>query len=92
MDECEQQLRDLIITELRLEDVEPSELTTETPLFEGGLGLSSLDALELVVVLETHYGVRIEDPEVGKVVLANIGAMARFIKEQQASREQDESQ
>lgn len=73
------ELKHLVIETLRLEDVEPDTIQDEEPLFVEGLGLDSIDALELVVAIEKNYGVLIEDEEVGFEAFASIEALADFI-------------
>ena len=73
------ELKLLIIETLRLEDVTPDFIKDEDPLFGEGLGLDSIDALELVVAIEKHYGVLIEDEEVGVEAFASIDALADFV-------------
>lgn len=79
MDERETQLARHLIAGLHLEDVKPEDLSAEAPLFGAGLGLDSIDALELAVIVERHYGVRITDMEVGKQAFTSLRALDRFI-------------
>ncbi len=79
------ELKHLIVETLRLEDIQPGEILDEAPLFGEGLGLDSVDALEIVVALEKAYGVVIEDEEVGKKAFASIEALADFVVEKKAS-------
>lgn len=79
------ELKHLIVETLRLEDVQPGGILDEAPLFGEGLGLDSVDALEIVVALEKAYGVVIEDEEVGKKAFASIEALADFVVEKKAS-------
>ena len=79
------ELKNLIIETLRLEDVRPDEILDEAPLFGEGLGLDSVDALEIVVALEKAYGVVIEDEEVGKKAFASIEVLADFVLEKRGS-------
>lgn len=72
-------LKQMIITELQIEDVTPDEIEDDTPLFGDGLGLDSLDAVELVVQLEVHFGVEIKNIEEGKSALQSINTLAEFI-------------
>ena len=72
-------VKDLIIRRLKLE-MEPSEIGDDAPLFGGGLGLDSIDALELVVGLEKEFGIKIEDEEVGREAFASVNALIRFIE------------
>jgi acyl carrier protein len=79
-------LKELIIRALRLEDIEPEGIVDDDPLFGEGLGLDSIDALELVVAIEREYGVEISDAEVGRRAFASPVALADFIVEQQAAK------
>ncbi len=74
-------LKQMIIDTLRLEDVSPQEIDNNDPLFREGLGLDSIDALELVVAIEKKFNVIIEDEDVGKKAFASVDALARFIQE-----------
>lgn len=75
-------LKRLIVETLRMEEVSPEEIIDDEPLFgDEGLGLDSVDALELVVHIEESYGIQIEDEEVGRKVFASINALAEFIRE-----------
>ena len=82
MQELKLDLKKHIIEELNLEDIKPEDIIDDAPLFGDGLGLDSIDALELVVLLEKYYGVKILDETVGKKVLASINSMAEFIVEE----------
>jgi acyl carrier protein len=70
-----------IVDILNLEDVSPEDINETAPLFGEGLGLDSLDALELVVLVEKDYGIKITDIEVGRQAFASVDALARFILE-----------
>jgi acyl carrier protein len=78
------ELKNLIINTLKLEDVTPGDIEDDAPLFGEGLGLDSIDALELVVALEKTYGVFIPDSEVGKKVFRSVNTLAKFVKQQSA--------
>ena len=73
------ELKQLIVETLHLEEIQPEEIDDNAPLFGEGLGLDSIDALELVVALEKSYNVIIEDEEVGKKAFASIEALADFV-------------
>lgn len=75
------ELKTLIIEHLNLEDVDPAKVDPDAPLFGEGLGLDSVDALELVMLMETTYGARIESSEVGKKAFATLSSLARFVQE-----------
>ncbi|NNG07085.1 MAG: acyl carrier protein [Desulfobacteraceae bacterium] len=72
----------MIIDTLKLEDITEAEIETDAPLFKEGLGLDSIDALELVVAIEKIFNVIIEDEDVGKKAFASVSALAGFIQEE----------
>ena len=78
-----EKIKQLIITRLRLVDMTPEMIENNAPLFGEGLGLDSIDALELVLGLEKEFGVVIPDAEVGKKVFQSVRTMAQFVLEQQ---------
>lgn len=81
MDSLIEQLKKRIIEILNLEDIVSDDIDSSAPLFGEGLGLDSLDALELVVMLEKDYSITITDIEVGRQAFASITSMAEFIRE-----------
>ena len=74
-----ERLKKLIIDSLGLEDVTPGDIKDDDPLFGNGLGLDSIDALELVVALEKEFGIVIADEEVGKKIFVSISTLADFV-------------
>jgi len=72
-------LKTKIIESLRLQDVTPEQIDDDAPLFGAGLGLDSIDALELVVMLEKHYGIVIKDIEEGRPAFRSVRTLAEFI-------------
>lgn len=76
-------LKELIITRLKLSDLTPEMIDPDAPLFGEGLGLDSIDALELVLGLEKEFGVVIPDAEVGRKVFQSVRTMAQYVLEQQ---------
>ena len=72
-------IKHLLVDVLRLEGLAPSTIADDAPLFGEGLGLDSVDALELVVALEKEFGVRFQSHEVGKEAFASVSALAAFI-------------
>ncbi len=80
--EIKDTLKKQIIEELNLQEMKPEDIEDDAPLFGDGLGLDSIDALELVVLMEKYYGVKILDETVGKKVLASINTMAEYIQEE----------
>ncbi len=85
MDQLKQQLKEMIVQDLNLPDVKPEDMDDKAPLFEEGLGLDSLDAVELVVLMQKRFGVQIADMDEGKEAFASIDALARFVKAQQGN-------
>lgn len=83
MDELTEKLKAQIIKQLNLEDVKPEDIDPNEPLFGSGLGLDSIDALELIVLLEKEYGIRIENPKDGQKVFYSINSLADFIRTHQ---------
>ena len=74
-------LAQLIIDGLHLEDIAPADIDPAAPLFGGGLGLDSIDALELAVLVDRTFKVKIADAETGKKAFASLSALAAFISE-----------
>lgn len=79
-----ERIKKTIVERLKL-DVEPSEIGDSQPLFGDGLGLDSIDALELVLGIEQEFGVKIEDEEVGTQALASVDTLAEFIQSKQVA-------
>ncbi len=75
------ELKALIIKQLNLEEVAPESFDENTPLFGEGLGLDSIDALELVVLLDKNYGIKIQDPKAARKVFENVRTMVEYIQE-----------
>ena len=80
MEEFVLELKKQIIEVLNLEDVQPEDIENDAPLFGEGLGLDSIDALELIVMMEKNYGIKIKDPSAGKEIFKSINTMAEFVK------------
>ena len=82
----EQELKALIIESLALEDVTPEDIDSEAALFVEGLGLDSIDALELAMALEERYGVKIgDDPDENQRIIASVRNLASFVLENRAA-------
>ena len=81
MDNLQDILKQQIIDALNLEEVEVADIDSDAPLFGEGLGLDSIDALELIVFLERSYGIKIKDPAVGKEIFKSINVLAHYVSE-----------
>ncbi|WP_119078943.1 phosphopantetheine-binding protein [Chitinophaga alhagiae] len=68
-----------IIQQLNLQEVKPEDIENDQPLFKEGLGLDSIDALELIVLLQQHHNVRIANPEDGPEIFYSVRTMAEYI-------------
>lgn len=79
-EELIEQLKRQIIEALSLEDLTPADIDPDAPLFVEGLGLDSIDAIELILLLEKQYGIKIENPQKRKEVLVSIRTMAKLIE------------
>ncbi len=79
--ELKQQLKKQIITFLNLTSLTPEDIKDEDPLFGDGLGLDSIDSLELIVLLNREYGITIKDPKEGRKILVNINTMVDYIEQ-----------
>ena len=82
-DELKMQLKRLLVDGLKLEHVTAAEIRDAEPIFVDGLGLDSIDALELVVLVEEQFHVAIPDEEVGKLAFASINALTDYILQHQ---------
>ena len=80
------ELKTKIIESLRLQDVTADQIEDDAPLFGTGLGLDSIDALELVVMLEKHYGIVIKDIEEGRPAFRSVRTLAEFIEAKQVPK------
>ncbi|MEO8348195.1 MAG: phosphopantetheine-binding protein [Acidobacteriota bacterium] len=72
-------VKELIVRRLKL-DIDPTSIQDDAPLFGEGLGLDSIDALELVLGLEQEFGIKVEDEEVGVKAFASVNALVDFIE------------
>ncbi|HET8572474.1 MAG TPA: phosphopantetheine-binding protein [Edaphocola sp.] len=81
MDNFKHTLKQQIIEALNLQGMQPEQLEDAAPLFGEGLGLDSIDSLELMVLMERHYGIKLEDAREGKKVLQSVDSMADYIQQ-----------
>jgi len=81
MEELIKELKKHIIESLNLEEMTPEDIDTDAPLFGEGLGLDSIDVLELIVMIEKYYGIRLANAAEGKKIFSNVRTMAAYIAE-----------
>ena len=79
--ELKEKLKSQIILFLNLTDLSPADIKDDETLFGDGLGLDSIDSLELIVLLKREYGIDIKDPKEGRKVLVDVNTMAAYIQE-----------
>ena len=81
MEETTDILKRQIIEALNLEGMTPADIDCEAPLFgDEGLGLDSIDALELIVILEKNYGIKLTDPQKSRDILQSVASMAAYVE------------
>ena len=78
--ELKQQVKEQIIQFLNLTTVKPEDIKDDQPLFGEGLGLDSIDSIELIVLLSREYGITIQDPKEGRKILTDINTMVSYIE------------
>ncbi len=80
MEELILELKERIIDALNLEEMTPEDIDADAPLFgEDGLGLDSIDALELIVMIEKNYGIKLANPAEGKAIFTSVATIADFV-------------
>lgn len=81
MDQLTREIKEKIIAALNLEDVTAADIHDDDALFGDGLGLDSIDALELIVMLDKDYGIKLSDPKEGRNIFRSVNTMAAYIAE-----------
>ena len=84
MNDLLNKLKVQIINRMNLQDVKPEDINDDAPLFGEGLGLDSIDALEIIVLLQQEYNIKIASAEEGKKVLRSVKTIAEYIQQKQA--------
>ena len=79
MEELILELKNRILEALKLEEMTPEDIDSDAPLFKDGLGLDSIDALELMLLLETNYGIKLKSPAEGKEIFKSVRTMAEYV-------------
>lgn len=72
-------LKELLIERLKFEDMTPDDINDDDPLFAGGLGLDSIDALEIVVMLETEFGIKVKNEGSAREYFRSIATLADYV-------------
>lgn len=80
MEDLVLKLKEQIIEALNLEEMTPADIENDAPLFGEGLGLDSIDALELIVLLEKNYGIRLANPAEGKAIFKSMNTIAEYVE------------
>lgn len=78
-------LKELLIERLKFEDMTPDDIPDDEPLFAGGLGLDSIDALEIVVMLETEFGIKVKNENSARDSFRSISTLADLVEEKLAT-------
>ena len=81
MSDLKRKLKELLIERLKFEDMTPEDIADDEPLFEGGLGLDSIDALEIVVMLESEFGLKIKNEASARQYFRSISSLAQLVEE-----------
>ena len=84
MEQLIQELKEHLIEELNLEEITPNEIDAEAPLFGEGLGLDSIDALEIILILEKYYGVKLRNTADAKPIFYSVKTLAQYIVDNRA--------
>ena len=79
MEELILTLKEQIIDALNLEEITPEDIENDAPLFGDGLGLDSIDALELIVILDKFYGIKLTNPAAGKEIFKSVATIAEYV-------------
>lgn len=84
MESLKNELKSFIVTHLNLEEMSVEDINDDESLFGDGLGLDSIDALELIVMLEKEYGIKVRDPEKGKAIFQSVNTLAEYVHSQRS--------
>ena len=85
MDDLKRRIKELLIERLKFEDMTPEDIGDDQPLFAGGLGLDSIDALEIVVMLETEFGIKVKNENSAREYFKSVSSLAEFVNQRTAA-------
>ena len=85
MDDLKRKIKELLIERLKFEDMTPEDIGDDEPLFAGGLGLDSIDALEIVVMLETEFGIKVKNENSAREYFKSVSSLAEFVNQRTAA-------
>jgi len=86
MEELKYKLKEQIIKSLNLQGITPESIDDDAPIFGDGLGLDSIDALELMVMLERNYGIKVGDSKQGRKILESVNTLAEYVAKHQSEQ------
>jgi acyl carrier protein len=86
--ELKLEIKHLIVDTLKIPDIQPEKIGDAESLFEGNLGIDSVDALELVMALQRKYGVHIDDQNLGRFIIKSVDTIAEFVAKEQAGKKE----
>jgi acyl carrier protein len=84
--DLKRKLKELLIERLKFEDMTPDDIGDDEPLFAGGLGLDSIDALEIVVMLESEFGIKVKNESAAREHFRSIASLANFVEQRTAQQ------
>jgi acyl carrier protein len=84
--DLKRKLKELLIERLKFEDMTPDDIGDDEPLFAGGLGLDSIDALEIVVMLETEFGIKVKNESAARDYFKSVATLAEFVEARMAQQ------
>jgi acyl carrier protein len=87
MNDLKRKIKELLIERLKFEDMTPDDIKDDEPLFAGGLGLDSIDALEIVVMLESEFGIKVKNESAARDNFQSVAALAQFVEQRQAEQQ-----
>jgi acyl carrier protein len=85
--DLKRKIKELLIERLKFEDMTPEDITDDEPLFAGGLGLDSIDALEIVVMLESEFGVKVKNESSARDHFRTVATLAEFVQSKLAQEQ-----